>query len=439
MMKRIKAGFAVKDISPVNPVQGRLGLNHMIKPHHPICAKAVALKNSMGTYIFIVCEIVGLTKSENAAIRDIISKTTEIPVENIVITGTHTHSSPWIWDLQDTEARKAGFEVLDREWMDKVIEQTAAAGIQAVNSISFYNVKFGMAKTNGIASNRVAPVTRWSICADEEIRNAPVGLVDPNVRVLSFHDENDTPVFIFNNLACRPSAYGGGKTTKVSPDFPYIAEKYIKDKCNKEAVAAYWQGCAGNINSGKFVKEGSEKEVLAIGKRLFNAVSKALDSATEISGEFEYKYKKFSLTVGDFVKTPSDARELFVKKSNEIIEKGNITDKDVFEWRRKLKQLDVSMLSDGKAMDMEFQLIRFTDTDILFVPGEWYVQMYMNLAALFPKRNLIVTTLNNFDLLYVPDESSMPNKNWYGVKTDMRSLGDESAKELYEKAVEFIS
>ena len=211
-MKRIKAGFAVKDISPVNPAQGRLGLNHMIKPHHPICAKAVALKNSMGTYIFIACEIVGLTKSENAAIRDLISKATEIPAKNIVITGTHTHASPWIWDLQDTEARKMGFEVLDREWMDKVIEQSAAAGIQAVNSISLYKVKFGMAKTNGIASNRVAPVTRWSICADEEIRNAPVGLVDPNVRVLSFYDENDIPVFMFNNLACHPMAYGGGKT-----------------------------------------------------------------------------------------------------------------------------------------------------------------------------------------------------------------------------------
>ena len=178
---------------------------------------------------------------------------------------------------------------------------------------------------------------------------------------------------------------------------------------------------------------------MAIGKKLFNAVSEALDSATKMSGEFEYKYKKFSLTVGEFVKTPSEARELFVEKSNEIIEKGNATYEDVFEWRRKLKQLDVSILSDGKAMDMEFQLIRFTDTDILFVPGEWYVQMYMNLAALFPKRNLIVTTLNNFDLLYVPDESSMPNKNWYGVKTDMRSLGDESAIELYEKAVEFLS
>ena len=42
----------------------------------------------------------------------------------------------------------------------------------------------------------------------------------------------------------------------------------------------------------------------------------------------------------------------------------------------------MSILSDGKAMDIEFQLIRFADTDILFVPGEWYVQMYLNLAAL---------------------------------------------------------
>lgn len=438
-MKKISAGFAVKDISPSKPIQGRLGLNHIIKPHHPISAKAAALKNSLGTYLIIVCEIVGLTKSENKAIRELISMATEIPKKNIVITGTHTHASPWIWDLQDSEARKMGFEVLNREWMDKVIKQTAAAGIQAVNSIGLYRLKFGMAKSNGIASNRVDPVTRWSICADDELRNASVGLIDPNVRLISFHDDNDTPVFSFNNLACHPSAYGGGKTTKVSPDFPYIAENLLKEKFNNGIVSAYWQGCAGNINSGKFVKEGSEEEVIKIGNKFYDAIFEALSTATDISGEFEYKYDKFNLSVGSFVKDPAITREKFIEKSNEIIKRGGASDADVFEWRRKLKQLDVSLLSNGQKMEIEFQLFRFAGTDILFVPGEWYVQMYLNIAKVFPKRNIIVTTLNNFDLLYVPDESSMLNKDWYGVKTDMRSLGDESAIKLFEKAVEFLS
>ncbi len=438
-MMKIKAGFSVKDISPEKPIPGRLGLNHMIKPHHPICAKAAALAFNEGIILIIVCEIVGLTKSENNDICNLITQKTEIPRENIVITCTHTHASPWVWDLQDAQARKLGFEVLDSEWMDKVIRQTAAAGSESLCNMNFVSMKFGKAETRDIVSNRVDPVTRWSVCADEEIRKAPAGLIDPFVRTISFHDDNDKPIFIFSNLAVHPTAYGGGKTLKVSPDFPYIAENKLKSEFGDDLIMAYWQGCAGNSNSGKFVKEGSEEEVIEIGGRFYSAISSAINSAGNLSGPLVYKYKKFNLPVGDFVAAPENAWKKFKEKSDEINEKGVANDEDVFIWRRKLKQLDVSILSDGKEMEVEFQLLKFADTDVLFVPGEWYVQMYKNLAAVHPERNLIITTLNNFDLLYVPDESSMSNSDWYGVKTDMRSLGDESSIELFNKAAEFIS
>ncbi len=441
-MKKIKAGFATRDISPEKPVPGRLGLNHMIYPHHDISAKALALSNGKGTYLIIVCEIVGLTKSVNQKIRKIITDKTGIPFQNIVITGTHTHASPWVWDLQDEEARKQGFEVLDRDWMNKVIGNTVDAGIKAAQNMSAYQIKFGVAETTGIVSNRVLPVTRWSICADDELRNAPEGIVDRNVRTISFHDSNDKPVFVFANLACHPSAYGGGKTTKVSPDFPYISENLLKEKYGENTTLAYWQGCAGNINSGKYVAEGSDEEAKTIGTNFFNSVNEAIKKSGRISGDnstFEYIYEKFTLPVGKFVNNPGKARERFKNVCSEMKSQKNIDNESVFKWRRILKQLDVSLLSAGKEMEIELQLFRFGNTDILFVPGEWFVQMYKNLAALNNKRNLIVTTLNNFDLLYIPDEKSMPNKDWYGVKTDMRSLGDDSAIRLFEKAVEILA
>jgi hypothetical protein len=433
----IKAGFAKKDISPDKPLPGRLGLNHIIEPYHPISAKAAAVESNDGLVLMIVCEIVGLTISEIKAIRELITKKTGIPGERIVITCTHTHASPWVWDLQDEEARKLGFKVLDREWMKKVINRTASAGIEAMAVMKPVAVKYGIAETKDIVSNRVSPVTRWSVCNDDELRNAPAGNIDPNVRTISFHEPNGKPLFIFSNLAVHPTAWGGGKTLKVSPDFPYIAENMLKSDFGKKLILAYWQGCAGNSNSGKYVKKGSEKEVTVIGGRLYEALAEALNSAIELESGFEYKYKKFSLPVGEFVSPPDIARERFRGKCMEI-NPLEPSDEDVFKWRRALKQLDVSILSNGKAMEMEFQLLKFAGTDVLFVPGEWYVQIYKNLAALRPERNLIITTLNNFDLLYIPDEESMPYKEWYGVKTDMRSLGNESAVKLYEEAADFI-
>jgi len=439
-VKTISAGFSEKDISPDYPVPGRLGINHMINPHHPIKAKAVALDIKGKKHLFIVCEIVGFTISENTKIRNIICGSSDIENENIVITCTHTHASPWVWDLQDTVARKYGYEVLDRKWMNKVMEGTASAGIDALESMINCKVQYGIAPTERIVSNRVDPVTRWSICADDEIRNAPEGVVDKNVRTVSFTDESGKLRFIFANLACHPTAFGGGKTLKVSPDFPYIAEQHLKKKYNKDLIVAYWQGCAGNINSGKYIKEGSEDEVDATGLRFFEAIDNALESSSELdTEELSYSYNRFSLPAGDFVKSPGEAEEYFAEYCSYMEEKGRIDDQDVHNWRRRLKQLDVSLLSKGESMEMEMQLLRIGDTDMLFVPGEWFVQHYMNLSEYNKGRKLIVTTLNNFDLLYIPDESSMPNDEWYGVKTDMRSLGNSSTIKLYEKAKDMLT
>ncbi|HRX42143.1 MAG TPA: hypothetical protein P5315_05160 [Clostridia bacterium] len=439
-MNTILAGFSEKDISPEYPVPGRLGINHIINPHHEIKAKAAAMENETGRFLFIVCEIVGLTISENTNIRKQINEETGIPIENIVITCTHTHASPWIWDLQAEMARKFGYEVLDVPWMDKVMTNAAKAGIEALSKMNECRVLYGEAMTEGIVSNRVDPVTRWSICADDEIRNAPEGIVDKAVRTITFTDKKGIPLFMFTNLACHPTAYGGGKTLKVSPDFPYIAERHLKEKYNENLVVAYWQGCAGNINSGKYIREGSEEEVEASGRRFFEAIDAAFLTSKELdAGKVSYKYEKLSLPVGEFVKKPEEAFEYFEEYCRLIEEKGEADDHDVHNWRRRLKQLDVSVLSGGKSMEMELQLLRMGEADMLFVPGEWYVQMYMELASGYKKRKLIVTTVNNFDLLYIPDEGSMHNKEWYGVKTDMRSLGDESAIRLFERAKDFIS
>ncbi len=437
-MNQLKAGIAKKDISPEKALPGRLGLNHLIHPHHDISSKALALSNGDEKHVIISCEIVGLTGSENRKIREAVTAETGIPGENIVIVCTHTHASPWVWDLQHEQAEMQGFNVLDKQWMDKVIENASSAAVEAVENLKSAQLRLGKAGVEKVASNRVDPVTRWSICADDEIRNAPDGLIDPETRVISVH-HNEKPEAVFANYACHPSAYGGGRTKKVSPDFPYFAEKDLREKLGEDFFAAYWQGCAGNINSGKYVKEGSEEEVAVLGLRFKEAVEKALEKPVSTTEEgYEFKYKKFKLPVGDFVKSPEEAQKLFVEMSKRLKRQDSISEQEVFDWRALLKKLDVSLVSDGKSMEIEFQLFRFKDFDLFFVPGEWYVQLYFNLKRQSDERELILTTMNNFDLLYIPDRESMVNKDWYGVRTGMRSLGDESAVALYEEAEQFL-
>jgi hypothetical protein len=178
---------------------------------------------------------------------------------------------------------------------------------------------------------------------------------------------------------------------------------------------------------------------MALGARFKAAVEEAVENPVQsTTGPYEYKYMKFSLPVGDFVKNPMEAEKLFTDMSDRLKKQETISEQDVFDWRALLKKLDVSIVSKGMEMEIEFQLFRFEDFDLMFVPGEWYVQLYHKLACRMGKRELVLTTLNNFDLLYIPDADSMANRDWYGVRTGMRTLGDESAIKLYEAAEKFL-
>jgi len=438
-MNNIKIGIAKEDISPDKDVIGRLGINHIIEPRDSIYAKAITFKQDKITVINISCEVVGLTSNTINKIKNIIIKNIPIDKKNIIILGTHTHSSPWVWDIQSKEAEKFGFNLLDENWINKVINNTALAGINSYKDLSLGQLFYGSALTNGVTSNRVNPVTRWSVCYDDNIRNQDVGLVDANVRVIVAKNENKT-IFIAN-FACHPTALGGGITTKVSPDFPFYAEKILKEKYDIDFLI-YWQGCAGNSNGGKYIKYGNMEEALNIAENFAKGIDKAVTNKHSIKNNMKYKYKSLKIPVGKFIKSKAEARKDFEKISKEVLANKKagkeITYQLIYDWRAELKKLDISVISDGVEMPIELQVLEIGEFSLLFVPGEWYIENYFQIKDTLQNANIIITTLNTFDVLYIPDESNFDKHDWYGVKTSMRALGDEGVKILIKESIKLL-
>ena len=438
-LNELQIGIEKIDISPEKSIAGRLGLNHIIEPFDPIYAKAVAFKTNKILIVNISCEIVGLTRNIMNRIKKIILNNIDIKRENIILLGTHTHASPWVWDIQSDEAKRCGLNIMDEKWMNKVVNNTAKAGIGAIENLSKGTIYEGKGKTEGVTSNRVYPVTRWSVCKDENLRNADVGLVDDTVRVLVVKNREKSAIIA--NFACHPSAFGGGKTTKVSPDFPYYAQLKLKEKHEIDFMI-YWQGCAGNSNNGKYNEKTDIENVRLIGEKFAMGIEQALDNLIKIEGDFEYKYEKHTIPVGDFVLPVEKAREIFIEHSKrllEVIDNNKVpTDDAVFRWRSALKNLDISVLSNGKEIDIELQLIKISNKYLMFVPGEWYIENYFKICKENIDKDITITTLNTFDLLYIPNESNFDKINWYGVKTDMRVLGDEGIRLLIKKVLNIL-
>ena len=295
MTEQTVIGVGKADITPPMGIVGRQGLNHTLDlAGHPCLAKALYIEgsapgsgSSQSNYpiLQITCELVGLPGSVIQAIHERLENEMGIHSTRVILTATHSHSSPWVWDVQDREASLYGFELLDRVYLEKIIAGCLEAAKTAKEDAAPRLLRSGAAVVRDVASNRVQFGWRGSICRDNRLRDMPVGDIDPSVRILAICSVDGEPLALIANYACHPSSYGGGRTLFSSPDFPYHAEACLKEHFGREIPLFYWMGCTGDINPGKFVAEGSHAESMALGKRLADGIMAAWQTSSALAAD----------------------------------------------------------------------------------------------------------------------------------------------------------
>jgi len=438
-----EVGIGETEITPPEGITGRLGINHTLYIKHPIFARALAFKTKQGIIVQITCELVGLTRGTISRIHTKLENELGLDRNNIILTCTHTHCSPWIWDLQAKEAEQVGIKLLDWHWLDKVIQGCVKSAQIAIENFQPSILKVGVAKVKDVASNRIELGWRGSICTDSFAKAKGIGYIDPEIRVLSVYNIKGEIRALFVNYSCHPSSYGGGKTQFVSPDFPYYASRFISKHFEQNIPMSYWQGCAGDINVGKFNIQGSEEEVQGFGKRLAEGILRALNDSKEIkSSNIIFKTKDLELAVGEWVESIDEARNKFNNLSHQVKtyleRKKPVPDNLVSQWRMAIKRLDVCLLSNSKKMKARLYLWKIGKLCLVFVPGEWFVHYGGQFSKLTNQLNIWITTLTDIDLLYIPDRKVMQHREWYGVNSKMRTISDKSIYTLMKTTKDLL-
>src|SRR5699024_8955841 len=92
----LRVGVAVRDITP--PVGYRMSGYFYERPstgtHDPLLAKAIILEQGTERAALVFCDLIGISRTVSDEARKTASEKTEIPVENILIAATHSHTGP---------------------------------------------------------------------------------------------------------------------------------------------------------------------------------------------------------------------------------------------------------------------------------------------------------------------------------------------------------
>jgi hypothetical protein len=216
----LKAGAAKVNITPA---KAELPANYL-GVNDSIYSRAIVVNSGTVNAALITVDIGAIRDNMWQNITRRIEKELGIPVQNILITATHTHAVPF----------GMGGEKLEQ----KIFESVK----QAKNKLQPARIGYGTGVSYiNVNRNIIDPGTRkWWEGANYE------GPSDKTVAVVSIEALDGTPIAVYYNYAMH--AVLTGNLDLVSGDAPGAASRYIESSFNNKIVALWSTGFEGDQN-----------------------------------------------------------------------------------------------------------------------------------------------------------------------------------------------
>ncbi|MEY4938956.1 MAG: hypothetical protein RIQ93_691 [Verrucomicrobiota bacterium] len=240
----LRAGAARVDITPAPdaalPMSGYAGRIEGFKSiHDPLHVRAIVVDDGASQAALITVEIVGMSHAfwEKTTAR--LTRETQIPTQNILVAGVHTHAAPAIGTYNE---RTEGAEAAQKRaaYVQKVEDGISHAVRQAKASLQPAKIGYGTGQAK-VNMNRRARNGEggWML------GNNPDGVSDKTVVVIKFETLAGEPFAIFSNYAVHGTVMGQGNM-QISADLPGATSRYVEQHYGDKVVSPWTSAAAGD-------------------------------------------------------------------------------------------------------------------------------------------------------------------------------------------------
>lgn len=267
---------------------------------HPLCAgwypSAVAIRDPLSAHGLILidgkkppivlCALdwAELSNHDHRRWRRKLADAVQTEADRVAVHCVHQHDTPW----PDREAQDLldsyGWPnvIMAGDWCERARESVAASAAAAMAKLQpCSEIATGQAPVERIASNRrvmgedgKVRAVRLTVTRDPEIRAAPLGLIDPILRTVSFWGK-DGKIAVLHYYAVHPTSYD--RTGEVTPEFVGLARRR-RSREDAGTPHLYFTGCAGNITAGKY-NDGRKENRKVFTDRIYSAMKASETSA----------------------------------------------------------------------------------------------------------------------------------------------------------------
>lgn len=257
------AGAGVRNISPQKPM-ALYGYPHVERIstgiHDPLLATVIVLRNERATLVLGALDLLMIEPSFARGLRRAVARAAGCDEAGVLISCTHTHSGPVTSELIGWSGDPAA-PPPDPDYLEFVQARLVEATREAVTAAEPAELAWTTADASGVGGNRLA--------AD--------GVTDPECGVLAVRRAAG------GDMLAMALVYGMHPTvlhedsTLISADFPHYTRVHIQEHVGRATPIAYHTAPCGNQSPRRFVNGQTFAEAERLGRRLGEAVARALD------------------------------------------------------------------------------------------------------------------------------------------------------------------
>jgi hypothetical protein len=345
-------------------------------------ARGIVLLGAGQPIVLCAVDWLGIANESHDEFKRAIADAASTSPDRVAVHTLHQHDAPRSDFNTERILKDAGLEPrnFDGTFAREVIHRLADAVKESLESTQpVTHVGLGEAEVFKVASNRRilgkdgrVRAGRMSACKDPALRAEPEGVIDPEVSVVSFWN-NERPVAILSYYATHPQSYY--MTRVPNPDFPGVA-RFQRQLAVPGALHVHFTGAAGNIAAGKY-NDGSKENRAVLADRLADGMKRAWDATLRqpiTSKDIRWQVEAVRLPSGKELQPLLKGLDVKMKDTSFLLAKPwhkRATELAWLERSRQGKTIDVTCLTLGKAR-------------ILHLPGELFVEYQLAAKKMAP-------------------------------------------------------
>ena len=388
----------------------------------PLKARALVFQQGATKMALVVADLLGLPQALTTEVRTLAAQKTGIPVTNIAITATHTHTGPMFSGprarlFSEQAAAKFGTDPLASvKYPEMLRDRLVEVIVAATAGLSPAALEFVRATEDRVSFNR-----RFHM-KDGTVRFNP-GVLNPDIVRAAGPTDPDLPFVLITKdgkavgsltvFALHLDTVGG---TEYSADYPSHLEHELRREFGERFISVFGLGTCGDINhldvSGRRRLQsrliGQQLAVDVLSARPRTAL--ATPSLGAVSARVTLPLRKVS-----------DAQAAAARAGMSKVGTSAVPF---------LTQVDIVTTLDlanrGPSLDVEVQVFRLhPDLAMVLLPGEVFADLGLAIKQASPFAHTLVIELSNDNPAYIPTEKAFKEGSYETVNSRIAPGGGE--------------